>query len=158
MYFQFASTARLLARDLNRLALGVHMGTRSLLESAVREVAIASIQANFEAGGRPPWDELAEATLERRERGGLGDRPLVASGHGMAAALERDRWTITHTEATYPGAGWSGPGAHIRFHQEGAEDGHFPARPFVRLTDRDARRLDEVGLEWLDGHLRGAGF
>ena len=85
MYFQFASTARLLARDLNRLALGVHMGTRSLLESAVREVAIASIQANFEAGGAPSEtcpcrrarDECPSAGLAalRARPGGGDDRP-----------------------------------------------------------------------------------
>jgi phage gpG-like protein len=148
----------MLARDLNRLAFGLHVGTRRLLERAVDEVVRPSIAANFEAGGRPPWDELAEATLERRERAGLGDRPLIASGQGMAAALDRDRWAITRTEASYPGGGWSRPGAYIRFHQEGAEDGHFPARPFVRLTDRDERALDRVGLGWLDGNLRRAGF
>jgi phage gpG-like protein len=158
VYFQIVSTADRLARDLNGLALGVHTGTRDLLGQAVDEVVRPSIQTNFEASGRPPWEELAEATVERRERQGLGDRPLVASGRGMAAALDRDRWSISRTEAVYPGGGWSGPGAHIRFHQAGAQDGHFPARPFLALQPEDARRLDEAGLSWLDGNLRQAGF
>jgi phage gpG-like protein len=158
MFFYLASTASLLARDLNRLATSTRTGTRELLEQVVDEVARPAIGHQFTVAGEPPWEELSEATLERRERQGLGDRPLVASGRGMDAALDRDRWTITRTEATYPGGGWSGPGDWIRFHQEGAEDGHFPARPFVRLTDQDARRLDEAGLDWLDGRLRGSGF
>jgi phage gpG-like protein len=158
MYFFLSSTARLLARDLTRLAVSVHTGTRNLLEQAVDEVVTPSTATNFQAGGRPPWEPLADATLERRERAGLGSRPLIASGQGMDAALERQRWTITRDAASYPGAGWSGPGAHIRFHQEGAEDGHFPARPFLALQPEDERALDRVGLGWLDGRLRGSGF
>jgi phage gpG-like protein len=158
MYFFLTSTANLLARDLSRLATSTRTGTKRLLERAVDEVARPAIGHQFAVAGEPPWAELAEKTLEQRERQGLGDWPLVATGQGMDAALGRDRWTITRTEATYPGGGWSGPGDWIRFHQQGAEDGHFPARPFARLTDRDAHRLDAVGLEWLDGNLRRAGF
>jgi phage gpG-like protein len=158
MYFQFVSTANLLARDLTRLATSTRTGTRNLLERAVDEVVRPSIAANFQAAGRPPWEELAEATVERRERQGLGDRPLVATGQGMAAALDRSRWRITRTEATYPGAGWPAIGGHIRFHQEGAEDGHFPARSYVALQPEDERALDRVGLAWVDGNLRRAGF
>jgi phage gpG-like protein len=159
LYFQITAAVDRFGRDLTTLARSTSLGTRELLESAVREVAIPSIEANFQAGGRPPWEELAEATLERRERAGFGDRPLIASGEGMAEALDRDRWRITRTEAVYPGGGWSaGPGASIRFHQEGARDGHFPARPYVQLQPEDARALDRVGLAWVDGNLRGAGF
>jgi phage gpG-like protein len=158
VYLQFVSTANLVTRDLTDLAIGVHSGTRDLLGQAVDEVVRLSTATNFQAGGRPPWEELAESTAERRERQGLGDRPLVASGAGMAAALDRDRWTITRTEASYPGAGWSGPGAYIRFHQEGVEDGHFPGRPFLALQPEDERALDRVGLAWVDGNLRRAGF
>lgn len=157
MYFQIASTVTRLARDLDVLARSTRTGTRDLLTRAVDEVARPAFAHQFQVAGEPPWEELAESTLERRERQGLGDRPLIASGQGMAAALDRDRWRITRTEATYPGAGWSGPGDYIRHHQEGTDDG-LPARPFVRLTDQDARRLDAVGLAWLDGNLRRAGF
>jgi phage gpG-like protein len=151
--FQFMSTANLLARDLNRLATSTRTGTRELLESAVREVAIPSIAANFQAGGRPSWKELADSTLERRERADLDSRPLIASGAGRAEALDRDRWTITRTEAAY-----HAPPGPIRFHQHGADDGHFPARPFVRLQPEDERALDRIGLEWVDANLRRAGF
>lgn len=158
MYFTITSTVNVLARDLKVLARSTAGGTRELLTRAVDEVARPSIAANFEAGGRPEWDRLAESTLQRRERAGFGDRPLIASGQGMAAALDRDRWAFSRTVATYPGGGWSGPGVYIRHHQEGAEDGHFPARPFVRLQPEDERALDRVGLEWVDGNLRRAGF
>jgi phage gpG-like protein len=158
VFFQFTSTANLVVRDLNRLASAIPAGTRGLLERAVDEVVRPSVAANFEAGGRPPWDELAEATLERRERAGLGDRPLIASGAGMDAALDRSRWSISRSQAVYPGGGWSGPGAHIRFHQQGSEDGRLPARPFVQLQPEDECALDRVGLAWLDGRLREAGF
>jgi len=72
MYLYLSSTANLLARDLGRLATSTRTGTRGLLERAVDEVVRPSIQTNFEAGGRPPWEELAKATRERRERAGLG--------------------------------------------------------------------------------------
>jgi phage gpG-like protein len=158
MYFQITSTADRFTREINSLALGIRTGTRDLLESAVDEVARPSIAANFQAGGRPPWDKLADSTLERRERAGLGSRPLIATGRGMAAALDRDRWAITRTEASYPGGGWPAVGGWRRFHQEGAEDGHFPARPIVRHQPEAERALDRVGLAWLDGNLRRAGF
>jgi phage gpG-like protein len=156
--FHFTSTARLLARDLNGLASAIPAGTRSLLEAAVDEVVRPAIAHQFQVAGEPPWEELVESTVERRERAGLGSRPLIASGQGMDAALERQRWTITRDAASYPGAGWSGPGAHIRFHQAGAEDGILPARPYLALQPEDARRLDEVGLAWLDGTIHRAGF
>jgi phage gpG-like protein len=155
--FQFVSTTNVLARDLARLAASTQTGTRSLLESAVDEVVRPSMTANFEAGGRPAWKPLAESTLQRRERQGLGDRPLIASGQGMAAALDRSRWLITRSAASYPGGGWSGPGAHMRFHQEGTDDG-LPARAFLQLQPEDERALDRVGLAWVDGTLRRAGF
>jgi phage gpG-like protein len=159
--FQFTSTARLLARDLNRLATSTRTGTRELLEQAVDEVARPAIAHQFQVAGEPPWEELAEATLERRERQGRGTRPLVVSGAGMAAALERQRWAITRTEASYPGGRWSGPGAHVRFHQEGARDGHFPARPFVALQPRGRGRPGSgrpglVGRPASGGRLLGA--
>ena len=157
MYFFLSSTANLLARDLARLAISTRTETRELLERAVDEIARPSIADNFQASGRPPWEPLAEATLQRRERQGLGDRPLIATGRGMDAALSRDRWRISRTEATYPGGGWSGPGAHIRHHQEGTDDG-LPARPFVRLQPEDERALDRAGLTWVDRNLRRAGF
>jgi hypothetical protein len=100
-----------------------------------------------------------EATLQHRERAGLGARPLIASGAGMDAALDRDRWTVTRSEATYPGPRLvGGPGAYIRFHQEGAEDGILPARPFLAIQPEDERALDRAGLAWVDGNLRRAGF
>jgi phage gpG-like protein len=157
MYFFLASTANLLGRDLNRLAVGVHTGTRGLLERAVDEVVRPSIESNFQAGGRPEWEPLAEATLQRRERQGLGSRPLAATGRGLDAVLSRQRWAISRTEATYPGAGWSGPGSYIRHHQQGTDDG-LPARPFLALQPEDERALDRVGLSWLDGTLHRAGF
>jgi phage gpG-like protein len=158
MYFQITSTADRVVREINGLGLGLQASTRSLLERAVDEVARPAIGHQFQVAGEPPWEELDEATLQRRQRQGLGDRPLIATGQGMAAALDRNRWAITRTEASYPGGGWPSVGGWIRFHQQGGEDGHFPARPFARLTDQDERALDRAGVAWLDGNLRRAGF
>ncbi len=147
-------------RDLGRLGVGIRGGQRELLERVVDEIARPGISHQFQtSGGSDPWEELADSTVERRTRAGLPPGPpLVASGAGRDAATSRDRWAISRTEAVYPGRGWSGAGEYIRHHDEGTRDGHVPARPFGRLEDRNAAKLDAVGLEWLDGRLRGVGF
>jgi phage gpG-like protein len=156
MYFAITSTADRFARELNGLALGLRSSTRGLLESAVRDVGIPSIEANFVAGGRPPWDELAESTVERKGH----DRPLVNSGQGRDAATDWTRWLVTRDRAEYRGDSFPAATWTMALHQHGREahDVDFPARPYVALQPEDARALDRVGLEWVDGNLRRAGF
>jgi hypothetical protein len=146
-------------RDLAKLALAMPAGTRNLLEMAVDEVARPAFARQFQtAGGSDPWQELSDATVERRNRpsGAGGDTPLIATGKGRDAAVDRARWSVTRTEAAYAGAGWGTPGEYIRHHQEGTD--HVPPRPWARLEPDDAARLDAVGLAWLDQRLRGAGW
>jgi phage gpG-like protein len=158
MYFAITSTADRVVREVNGLALGLRTSTRDLLESAVREVAIPSIERNFQAGGRPEWDELASSTVERKGH----DRPLFLSGRGQDAATDPRRWSINRREAAYRGDSFPAvtEGGYIALHQHGRDehDVSFPARPFVQLQPEDERALDRVGLTWLDGNLRRAGF
>jgi phage gpG-like protein len=157
MYFVVTSTAGRVVREINGLALGLGTSTRDLLESAVREVAIPSIERNFQAGGRPEWDELASSTVERKGH----DRPLFVSGRGQdAAATDLRRWSISRREAAYRGDSFPAATWTMALHQHGREahDVDFPARPYVALQPEDARALDRVGLEWVDGNLRRAGF
>jgi phage gpG-like protein len=156
MYFAITSTADRVVREVNGLALGLRTSTRDLLESAVREVAIPSIERNFQAGGRPEWDELASSTVERKGH----DRPLVNSGRGQDAATNLRRWLVTRDRAEYRGDSFPAATWTMALHQHGRDehDVSFPARPFVQLQPQDERALDRVGLHWLDGNLRRAGF
>jgi phage gpG-like protein len=74
-----------LARDLNRLARNVDHDRRGLLGRAIDEVITPGIEANFQEDGRPPWELLADSTLERREGG--GEAILHLTGKGEAASL-----------------------------------------------------------------------
>lgn len=152
---RLAAQGQQVVRDLGRLGAAIGTGSRELLEAAVDEVARPAIRAEFTTSGRAdPWAELEPATVERRRRGGVvGDRPLIASGGGMAEALDRERWTITSSEARY-----TAPPGPIRHHQAGDRDGHVPARPYVRLTPADGEALDAVGLQWVDGIAARFGF
>jgi phage gpG-like protein len=140
------------AADLIGLGTALQKGRRDLLRRAVDEVARPAIVENFRTVGHGDWQELAESTLERRERQGTGDTPLVESGRGERAATARARWVITSSEARYP-ATWPASRWWMPLHQEGSDTHNveFPPRPFGRLTDDDDRALGRVGLRWLDG-------
>ena len=156
MYFQITSTVNRFTRDLNALAVSTRIGTRDLLQQAVDEVARPAIAHQFQVAGTPPWEELAEATVERKGH----DRPLVDTGRGQDAATDRARWLVTRDRAEYRGDSFPAATWTMALHQHGRDehDVNFPGRPFVRLQPEDERALDRVGLEWLDGNLRRAGF
>lgn len=156
MYFAITAATNRLTRDLNALASSTRTGTRDLLESAVRDVAIPSIERNFVVGGRPEWKELAESTVQRKGH----DRPLVNSGRGQDAATDLRRWLVTRDRAEYRGDSFPAATWTMALHQHGSDehDVGFPARPFVQLQPEDERALDRVGLTWLDGNLRRSGF
>jgi phage gpG-like protein len=147
------------ARDLHRLARNVHVDTRGLLIRAVDEVMRPSIEENFAADGRPPWEPLAESTMERRERAGYTpDDPLTASGAGKRSATAKARWRITADRAEYSGASFPESTWTMALHEIGESDGHFPARPYAVVQDEDADAMGRLAGNWFDRHRRRAGF
>jgi phage gpG-like protein len=123
------------------------------LEAAVRRVMIPSISQNFEEGGRPSWEQLSDATIERRDREGtLGGEPqdiLVESGTLFGDALRLARWEISGRTAMFTNL--PSRSAYGRFHQTGTDN--MPARPFVVMQDEDVDRIREIFELWRDGQI-----
>lgn len=82
------------------------------LDRAVREVLVPSIRANFDQGGRPPWEALAPATLAFREFYGYGgESPLIRTGTLRRVATQINMWDVTREDASYkalPAKVWYG--------------------------------------------------
>jgi len=98
--FEFKPSLSIMAKRIDRIALGVS-DFKVPLERAVREVMIPSIRRNFEVGGRPPWDPLADDTIERRQASGYtSDQILVRTGDLERGATSFSIWTITDVSAT----------------------------------------------------------
>jgi phage gpG-like protein len=105
--WQINPSIGIVAKDVDRLA-DVISSFREPLSRSVKRVVIPSIQENFRAEGRPPWDPLAERTVSMRKSSG----PILRrTGNLERAATSFDIWAIGDTSATVrslpPGA-WYG--------------------------------------------------
>jgi phage virion morphogenesis protein len=141
-----------IGRDLSNM--------RTPLRESVREVVIPSVDANFQAGGRPPWQPLSGATLERRTRQGTGTRILQETGKLRQTATQFSRWEIGTDEAHI--GNWP---ANVKTRAAVAEGGAeragksrtvtVPPRPFLLIQDRDADQIEEIFLDWMERRARG---
>jgi phage gpG-like protein len=120
---------REIGRDLSNM--------RTPLRESVHTVISPSIDANFEAGGRPPWTPLSAGTTERRIRQGTGLRILQETGKLRRTATQFSRWEI--------GTARSGRTRDVR----------VPARPFLLIQFEDANRIEEIFLDWMERRARG---
>lgn len=97
----------LVAKDINRLGLDIR-SFRVPLARSVSEVMTGSIRKNFNVGGRPPWEPLADYTVEVR---GSSKPILIRSGKLRRVASQFNIWTITQTSAfirQLPSSVWYG--------------------------------------------------
>ena len=146
----FIPGSRLLGRDFGILAAGFRT-FRVPLTKAVDSVMTQHIIEQFEAGGEPPWEPLAESTTQRRARQGtLGGYPqdiLVESGTLFEAATRRARWTITGNEAYF--SNLPSRAQYGFFHLTGT--GNMPARPFIQITNQEFDEVENIFGRWVDG-------
>lgn len=127
------------------------------LNESVRRVTIPSIIEQFEAGGKPPWEPLADSTIERRGRQGtLGGEPqdiLIETGQLFGDAIKLARWNITTFSASFTNL--PSRSAYGRFHQNGATEwksnAEIPTRPFVVLLPEDVDRIQSIFTAWASG-------
>lgn len=116
----------------------------------IGEIALSSIQQNFEEGGRPSrWQPLADATIEERtKKGKWPGTILVRSGAagGLLGAIyyeALDDRTVLYANKVY-----------AAIHHFGGEAGRgrkvkIPARPYMMIQDED---WDEM-LDALQNHV-----
>lgn len=116
--FDFSPAPVVLAADITRFARNLE-DFRIPLGRSVRQVMSPSFVKNFDLGGRPPWEPLADFTIEMRREQGFGSGPvLVRSGALKAAAGSPNIWSINEKAAIIQGLPanvWYG-----MVHQEGA--------------------------------------
>jgi len=141
-----------IGRDLSNM--------RTPIRESVRDVIIPSIDANFSAGGRPPWTPLSSETLERRARQGTGTAILQESGKLRTVATQQSRWSIGTTEAEI--TNWPGDVLTRAAVAQGGASGAgytrsvtIPARPFLMYQPEDADKVEEIFLDWM-GRRAGA--
>jgi phage gpG-like protein len=136
-----------LNRALRATAVEAH-NFRPALTAAVDQVMRPSIATNFEVGGRPPWEPLADATIERKG----DDTPLIDSGQGAASAGARARWKIDRDQAAYQGDSFPERTWYMRLQQGGDADWDvtFPGRPWAVIQPEDVDRMRAVFGRWLD--------
>jgi phage gpG-like protein len=152
-YVTFEPTLGIAAARIGKLGMDIH-SFRKPLERAVKEVVIPSIQANFDQGGRPAWEPLAEYTLKRRQAESFSNSPLVKTGALQEAMASEDNWTITPTFAVLsdiPPAVWYGKVQQAGF--EGSGGGRrVKVKKSVRATLEGVVDAAGTGASGSGGH------
>lgn len=64
----------------------------------IAEMFVARVDEEYETAGHGKWQRLAESTLKKRRKGGVGAQPLKDTGR--AAASTRAEWSDTTAEAS----------------------------------------------------------
>jgi len=146
------------------------------LWKAVGQIALTSMEKNFDAQGRPQkWAPLAPATIRdrlkgrvivgrrsaRRTRVGVlkkvrGMRILQRSGHLKQSI-------VAHPDAEGVDVGSIGSNLiYARIQQLGGEAGRksnrvtLPARSYVMLQDEDVEEIRATVVDWVMGPLNGS--
>jgi phage gpG-like protein len=112
-----------------------------------------AIQKNFDAGGRPKWAPLAEATIKKKMQMSFFSprKILVATSAMMASATDPGRYVITsHTIIAEPG-----PHYWI-YHQTGTN--RMPQRVIMNLQIADQRKIGGLFDRYILEHLRKNGL
>lgn len=133
---------------------------RTPLTASIKQVIIPSIDANFEAGGRPTWEPLSTETLGRRAREGTGEKLLQVTGMMRTVATQFSRWDVGTEEAII--SNWpANQFVKVAVHNSGGDHAgwshnvHIPARPFLMIQDEDADKIVDIFMAWMELRTRG---
>lgn len=141
-----------MAADFATLGLDIR-SHREPLKRAVQGVLAGSFRYNFDVGGRPGWEPLAESTVQIKHDLGYPPDILVRTGKLKRVAGQLNIWTITREEAyvtQLPGAEYG------EFHQSGTK--HMPAREFMVIQPSDEVEIEQVFETWLLQRFGRRGF
>lgn len=117
---------------------------RPVLSLIAEKVVAPSIAANFAAGGRPKWAQLADSTVRRKTAAGYANpgQPLVASGAMKAAASDVKGYFLTDDTLV------AGPFSttYWTYHQRG--DG-LPQRVIMMLQSADRTKINTLFANYI---------
>jgi len=110
----------------------------SKLMKNIGEIALTSVQENFELGGRPKWPALAAATIKRKGH----DKPLIQVG--TLKNISRKVTPNSVIVGVQPAAK-----DYAAIHQFGGKAGrgrkvNIPARPYMILQQEDLTEIEEL--------------
>jgi phage gpG-like protein len=173
LIFDFEPSIGILADKIDTLGHEIE-SFKEPLTASVKMVIIPSIRQNFDEGGRPAWEPLADFTVSQRK--GAAGPILIRSGRLRTDATQFARWMITDTAASiqnWPQSSWYG-----QLHQAGyggrvstkavkkvrpgvvsaaqimggadSEGGAIPARPFIMYQPEDIPKIHEIFDQWLE--------
>lgn len=146
----FIPRGRIIGAEFSMIAKGFR-SFRQPLEKSVESAMIQHIIEQFEVGGEPSWEPLADATIERRSRQGtLDGYPqdiLVETGTLFESATKKARWKITGDEAYF--SNLPSRAEYGYFHLTGTN--YMPARPFIQLTAKEIDEVQGIFGRWVDG-------
>jgi phage gpG-like protein len=165
----FEPSVGILARKVDKLGIDIR-SFRAPLRRAIKFVMIPSIRRNFDEGGRPAWQPLAEETILRKR----SEHPLIASGSLRRVMGYINTWHIDSEKAMItdlPSRVWYG-----KVHQAGwgqaemfrdpvtgrnvnvGDVGAIPARPFAVVQSEDIDNIERIFDEWLAERMIKAGL
>lgn len=151
----FEPTIGIVAGRIDKLGVDIR-SFREPLTRAIKEVMIPSFRKNFDQGGRPEsWPPLSEATLEIRQRRGVGGSdPLIRTGLLRRTMGQQNIWTIKKESAILkdlPAKVWYGA-----IHQAGYEGRSMKA--LIKKTGSPRAALESIINQQLDVMERGIQF
>lgn len=142
----FYAQAIITAEAIDRVDRAFRDFTEPLTRS-LREVILPSIRENFDSEGRPPWERLAESTVERRQS---AHPILYQSGTLRDVATDPQTWKVT--QDTVSPEGIDSKLEYAKYIQGGTR--LMPARPFLVLQDEDGEKIQEIFGRWVDEQIR----
>jgi phage gpG-like protein len=111
--------------------------TREPVAKAV-DIGIASIQKNFDVGGRPKWRGLAKSTLRTKRGGSILVGPKARLRNSFRPKATNSGGEAFSNVIYGPRQNFGYPGGPGRGHS------FTPARTFVMWQDEDIRDVGEV--------------
>lgn len=126
---------------------------REPLKRSIQQVMAPSFAKNFDAGGRPAWEPLADSTLADKAALGYPDDILIRTGKLKRVAQQLNIWNITTEEAYVDNL----PNAEYGFFHEGGTR-FMPQRIFMDVTEQDEDAIAEVFENWIGERFASRGF
>lgn len=119
-----------------------------------QEVIAPSVKTNFDQGGRPAWQPLAEATIAKKSSLGVSNpsKILFHTGALQAAASDSGKYVVTKDKLTAAPFGvpyWT-------FHQEGTP--RMPQRVIMMLQANDRTKINKLFSDFIRSKMVFSGL
>jgi phage gpG-like protein len=106
----FSPTIGIVTKRIDKLGMDIR-SFHEPLKRSIQKVIAPSFRRNFEAGGRPPWENFADDTPAIQEAiHHVGSHPLLVKSGRMKSTIQRfSIWTVSQNSAILdrvPGSIW----------------------------------------------------